>query len=89
MFWIFSTVSRKSRIKFHGNLSSENHADAFGRTDMAMLIGAFRDYAKAPEKATVYVLGGDRGGTMVKVLCYKSEGRYFDPIWCHWNFSLT
>ena len=26
------------------------------------------------------VLGsiGDRGGTVVKVLCYKSEGRWFD-----------
>jgi len=22
---------------------------------------------------------GDRGGTVVKVLCYKSEGRWFDP----------
>ena len=21
----------------------------------------------------------DRGGTVVKVLCYKSEGRWFDP----------
>jgi len=31
--------------------------------------------------ATCY---GDRGGTVVKVLCYKSEGRWFD-----WNFSLT
>jgi len=28
---------------------------------------------------------GDRGGTVVKVLCYKSEGRWFDPSWCHWN----
>ena len=26
---------------------------------------------------------GDRGGTVVKVLCYKSEGRWFDPSWCH------
>ena len=26
---------------------------------------------------------------MVKVLCYKSEGRWFDSTWCHWNFSLT
>ena len=43
--WIFSTVSRKSRIKFHGNLSGGYHANAFGRTDMTMLIGAFRDYA--------------------------------------------
>ena len=22
---------------------------------------------------------GDRGGTVVKVLCYKSESRWFDP----------
>ena len=32
---------------------------------------------------------GERGGTVVKVLCYKSEGRWFDSRWCHWNFSLT
>jgi len=32
---------------------------------------------------------GERGGTVVKVLCYKSEGRWLDPSWCHWNFSLT
>jgi len=31
----------------------------------------------------------DRGSTVVKVLCYKSEDRWFDPNWCHWNFSLT
>ena len=35
------------------------------------------------------LLSGDRGGTVVKVLCYKSEGRWFDPSWCQWNFSLT
>jgi hypothetical protein len=29
------------------------------------------------------------GVTVVKVLCYKSEGRWFDSRWCHWNFSLT
>jgi len=32
---------------------------------------------------------GDRGGTVVKVRCYKSEGRWFDPNWYRWNFSLT
>ena len=31
----------------------------------------------------------DRGGTVVKVLCYKSEGRWFHPRLCNWNFSLT
>jgi hypothetical protein len=30
--------------------------------------------------------GGDHGSTVVKVLCYKSEGRWFDPSWCHWIF---
>ena len=37
---------------------------------------------------TVYVRG-DRDSTMVMMLCYKSKGRWFDPRWCHWNFSLT
>jgi len=31
---------------------------------------------------------GDRGSTVVKVLCYKSEGRWFDPGWCQWIFHL-
>jgi len=31
---------------------------------------------------------GDRGSTVVKVLCYKSEGRWLDPSWCHWNFFI-
>ena len=33
-------------------------------------------------------ISGDRGSTVVKVLCCKSEGRWFDPSWCHWNFSF-
>ena len=32
---------------------------------------------------------GDRGGTVVKVLCYKLVGSWFNSRWCHWNFSLT
>jgi hypothetical protein len=32
---------------------------------------------------------GDCGGTVVKLLRYKSEVRWFDSRWCHWNFSLT
>ena len=27
-----------------------------------------------------------RSGTVVKVLCYKSEGRWFYPSWCQWIF---
>ena len=29
---------------------------------------------------------GDRGSTVVKVLCYNSEGGWFDPSWCQWIF---
>jgi len=38
-------------------------------------------------KSTEITLG-DSGSTVVKVLCYKSEGRWFEPSWCHRNFSL-
>jgi len=27
-----------------------------------------------------------RDNTVVKVLCYKSEGHWFDPNWCQWIF---
>jgi len=37
----------------------------------------------------IYIYMGDRGATVVKVLCYKSVGLWFDPSWCHWDFSLT
>jgi hypothetical protein len=32
---------------------------------------------------------GGHGGTVVKVLRYKSEGRWFDSRWCYCNFSFT
>jgi hypothetical protein len=35
------------------------------------------------------ISGTADGGTVVKVPCYKSEGRWLDSRWCHWNFSLT
>jgi hypothetical protein len=33
--------------------------------------------------AATYTTTGDRGSTVVKVLSYKSEGRWFDPRWYH------
>ena len=63
------------------------------QTDAESLV-LFQTYRETPEiKGTfpvnITLLGGDRGGTVVKVLRYKSEGRWFDSRWCHWNFSLT
>ena len=34
----------------------------------------------------VLLMGGDRGSIVVKVLRYKSEGRWFDPSKCQWIF---
>jgi len=45
-------------------------------------------YAEGPRSKLIFVHGPaeDRGGTVVKVLCYKPEGCWFDPSWCHWIF---
>jgi hypothetical protein len=40
-------------------------------------------------QSTTLHMGTAYGGTVVKVLRYKSEGRWFDSRWYHWNFSLT
>jgi hypothetical protein len=37
----------------------------------------------------VYVCIWGTAVAVAKVLCYNSEGRWFNPSWCHWNFSLT
>jgi hypothetical protein len=36
----------------------------------------------------LHITGGC-GGVVVKVLCYKSEGCWFNSRWSHWNFSVT
>jgi hypothetical protein len=40
-------------------------------------------------KCIFFSLGTADGGTVVKALCHKSEGRGFDSRWCHCSFSLT
>jgi len=37
-------------------------------------------------KATIIISGSTFS---FKVLCYKLEGRWFDPSWCQWNFLST
>jgi hypothetical protein len=33
-------------------------------------------------------LGKISGSTVVKVRCNKSEGRWFDASWWHWNYFI-
>ena len=40
------------------------------------------------EIGTHTLMGGDRSSTVVKVLCNKSKGSWFDSTWGHWKFSL-
>ena len=41
---------------------------------------------KLSRLSRVHICEGDRGSTVVKVLWYKSEGRWLDPRWCQWIF---
>ena len=67
--------------------------DLFIRVSLICILIRFFIYVIISPDHQIYLsyilLYGDRGSTVVKGLCYKSEGRWFDPSWCHWNFSLT
>ena len=54
-----------------------------------LLLGLDERKVGTTDFCMVLSVWGDRGSTVVKVLRQKSEGRCFDPSWCHWNFSLT
>ena len=47
------------------------------------------DYTYHCNIEAAYTPIADRGSSVVKVLYYKSEGRWFDSRWCNCNFSLT
>ena len=38
--------------------------------------------SRVDKRINKWVIKGTAVGTAVKVLCYKSEGRWFDPCWC-------
>ena len=91
-------------VKHRSFLTSKLHAVVCGRLQLRLLYhgekhpsvnlirGWISPAAGRDVTSVTYSTGrwlGDRGGTGVKVLRYKSEGRWFDPRWCHWNFSLT
>jgi len=54
------------------------------RTDLLSIIRSLNTVFTAIAICHTSYVDGDRGSTVVKVLCYKSEGRWFDPSWCQW-----
>jgi len=89
----------KYGIIFWGNSSYSNSIFKQQKRIIRIIMGVgIKDYCREFFKNikyfttdfTIYSLSpnnrGHRGSTVVKVLCYKSEGRWFDPSWCQWIF---
>jgi len=61
-----------------------------GTSLSASSLGLFWQFGILPFCVLIFyshtIDAGDCGGTVVKVLCYKLEGRWFDPSWCQLIF---
>ena len=91
MMWIsFGTLPYRKKTLWQ--LVSQccwNRACPWHASELVSFLVGLRSYQNPGICNVIYRVAGDRSGTVVKVLCYKSEGRWFDPSWCHWNFFLT
>jgi len=43
-------------------------------------------YLKIFKILNITTVPRDHGSTVVKVLCYKSRGHWFNTSWCQWTF---
>jgi len=85
-------VASVPTVKFKGKsfpVQAYNRPEGFQKVE-ATVVSALRTGHLYPPKELFPLLisVGDRGSTVVKVLCYKSEGRWFDSRSCHSNFTL-
>jgi len=62
-----------------GDIKGETESTIVATQDQAISTNYFKNKILKQEI-------GDSGSTVVKVLCYKSEGRWFGPSWCQWIF---
>jgi hypothetical protein len=78
---------------FYNDLSNQQDATTFSFINLfKSALHVSGDKFSHPQKhfLTVYTaFGGDRGSTVVKVLRYKSEGRWFNPRWCQFFIDIN
>ena len=88
-YWVRYILRRNCRLK-HVFEGRKEGAERRGRRRKQLLVD-FKETRRYGDfkGAVLYYIHSDRSGTVVQVLRYKSEGRWFDSRWCHWNFSLT
>jgi hypothetical protein len=60
---------------------THNLAD-YNRDGLCLLRGTDCNFKYISEQ--YWSLKEDSSSTVVKVLCFNSEGRWYDPSWCHW-----
>jgi hypothetical protein len=81
--------NRPKHVEFYSKNEFEKLVHHFGFIIRVRIYHDARSSECQIQKPTRYLMGTADGGTVVKELRYKSEGRWFDSRWCHWNFSLT
>ena len=92
---ILFEIERSLKVRDQWLKRLRHHRNAFGcqklRSTANPAVALWVPRATSWHKffSTPILQSGDRGGKVVKVLCYKSVGPWFDSRWCHWNFSLT
>jgi len=75
--------ANKDSVTGYQSVYTEDQVDAQGRGTSDVVTKLCRNVGEK-SYGTLYL--GDRGSSVVKVLCCKSEGRWFDPSCCHCIF---
>jgi hypothetical protein len=88
-FICINPVSRAYRTRMCASVSRNIGLHAILKIVVGLTLRHPRCVVKITKCVEYVYVKGYRGGTVVKVLRYKSDNRWFDSRWCHWYFSLT
>jgi len=81
----FRPSSKFNDVEFSGHLSTSKTDERVARIKALVHENIYVTVSDLLLRG-ISVRWGDCGSTVVKMLCYKSEGRWFDPSWCQWIF---